>query len=377
MNTLYFYGTSWLKILRKDFYIKRKNKERTIVIEKIRISIGSAAVLGLANITTDVFPTTCYLMTYTEESCLGECQFCPQGTSIHSHAAQQLSRINWPVYKWNLFLESLKKLQNSDNPNRFQRICLQTLNYPGYFEEAAEIIKIIHHQNPKTAISTAIPPISKSKLRKLRESGLDRIGIALDACTPSLFEKIKNPSHIGPYQWQSHLQAIDDALEIFGAYHVTTHFIVGLGETEEELIRYIAQMVEKKIQPGIFMFTPVQHTPMEHHPRPSINSFRRIQLARYLLLFEHIPLHQFQFSDTGILTRIRDFTAKDLNRIIEKEIAFYTAGCPGCNRPYYTSRPGKEPSGFPRKLLTSEKDLIYSELQSLISTPALEVTQNG
>lgn len=347
------------------------------MIQKIRISIGSAAVLGLAKIITDVLPTTCYLMTYTNESCRGECQFCPQGTGNNSKSAKQLSRVNWPDFNWSDFLTALINLQNSNKPNRFLRICLQTLNYPGYFEEALQIIEKINRNLPNVAISTAIPPISKSQLIKLKEAGLDRIGIALDACNPALFEKIKNPSHSGPYRWQTHRKAIDDALEVFGHHKVTTHFIVGLGETEEELIKSIAEMVSKKVQPGIFMFTPIQHTPMENHPRPPIEIFRRIQLARYLLLYKRNPVERFQFSESGALIKITAFSKEKLKGIIEKEIAFYTAGCPGCNRPYYTSKPGKEPSGFPRKLRSSEKVKIYDELKSLISTPELEISHNG
>ncbi|MCF2141109.1 MAG: radical SAM protein [Candidatus Lokiarchaeota archaeon] len=338
------------------------------MIQKIRISIGSAAVLGFVDIKTDVLPTTCYLMTYTEKMCRGECQFCPQGTSSHSNAAQQLSRINWPEFDWNRFLDQLSLLQKSNKKSKFQRICLQTLNYPGYTDDALFIVREIHKRIPKTPISVAIPPVSKNILMQLQKNGLDRIGIALDACSPSLFEKIKNPSHKGPYRWENHIKAIDEALEVFGKHRVTTHFIVGLGESEEELIKTIDNTIKRNVLPGIFMFTPIPHTPMEHHPRPSIKKFRRIQLARYLLLYEKIPVERFNFSSEGRLESITGFSEVELNRIIEKEIAFYTAGCPGCNRPYYTSRPGKEHDGFPRKLLESEKKKIFSELQDLINT---------
>ncbi len=351
----------------------RKSPETFEKIDGIRISAGSAALLGFTDIKVDVWPTTCYLMTYTDASCAGECQFCPQGSSTHYKATEQLSRVQWPVFKWEEFLHRLLKLQNNQQQEikpPFQRICLQTLNYPGFFEEALSIITTIHANFPSLPLSAAIPPINKEQMAKLKNNGLDRIGIALDACTPELFEKIKNPSHQGPYRWEKHLQALDEALDVFGNQLVTTHLIVGLGETEREMINLIEKCVQKHVQPGIFLFTPVSHTPMAKHPRPTIEQFRRIQIARYLLLFQKKnSAKRFQYSQSkGELVKISGLTESELRAIIDREIAFYTAGCPGCNRPYYTSRPGQEHDGFPRKIFPQEKKRIFEELSPLLDT---------
>ena len=339
-------------------------------IEKIRISAGSAALLGFTDIFVDVWPTTCYLMTYTNVSCAGECQFCPQGSSTHYNATEQLSRVQWPVFNWEEFLHRLQNHQREETNPPFQRICLQTLNYPGFYEEAAAIISVIHANFPTLPLSAAIPPITKDQMIGLKNYGLDRIGIALDACTPELFEIIKNPSRQGPYRWKKHLQALDEALEVFGNHLVTTHLIVGLGETEREMITLIEECVHKHVQPGIFLFTPVAHTPMAKHPRPTIGHFRRIQIARYLLLFQKKnTAKRFHFSRTkGELVKISGLTETELRAIIEQEIAFFTAGCPGCNRPYYTSRPGQEHDGFPRKITPQEKQRIFEELSPLLDT---------
>ncbi|MHA1476014.1 MAG: radical SAM protein, partial [Promethearchaeota archaeon] len=115
-------------------------------------------------------------------------------------------------------------------------------------------------------------------MEKLHKAGLERIGIALDACKPSLFAKIKGPDNQGPYSWKNHWNAMDEALSIFGNGKVTTHYIVGLGETEEEMVGSILNTIERKILPGIFLFTPVKGTPMALEKRPPMESFRRIQL---------------------------------------------------------------------------------------------------
>ena len=46
--------------------------------EKVRVSIGSAIVLGLVKGMLDAEPTTIYLLTYIKGKCSANCAFCPQ-----------------------------------------------------------------------------------------------------------------------------------------------------------------------------------------------------------------------------------------------------------------------------------------------------------
>ena len=105
---------------------------------------------------------------------------------------------------------------------------------------------------------------------------------------------------------------------------------------------------------------------MSKFPRPPITQFRHIQLARFLLLDDLDAIDRFIFSDTGVLSHIRDMDLQELTRIVTNSTAFETAGCPGCNRPYYTARPSEEQDGYPRHLTSEEQHLITEELISLI-----------
>ena len=323
-------------------------------------------VLGLRDIQVDTYPTTCYLMTYTNSQCIGKCSFCPQASGTNKKYSDNLSRVQWPVFEWENFLIRLKENQKLSNKLRFKRICIQVLNYHGFFDDVLYIIDEIHKKYPDLNISTAIPPVSTPKMEKLHNVGLERIGIALDACKPSLFAKIKGPDNHGPYSWKNHWKAMTEALTIFGSGKVTTHFIVGLGETEEEMIDSIYNVIERNILPGIFLFTPIKGTPMALEKRPPIESFRRIQLCRFLLLKNQQNLTRFTFKN-GVLVQIKDFSDEELRLLIDEELPFLTAGCPDCNRPNYTYRPGEEASGFPRSLTTEEKEMVYNELESLVT----------
>ncbi|MHA1527027.1 MAG: hypothetical protein ACTSQD_08340 [Promethearchaeota archaeon] len=44
-----------------------------------------------------------------------------------------------------------------------------------------------------------------------------------------------------------------------------------------------------------------------------------------------------------------------------------TSGCPGCNRPFYTSRPSGTIYNFPRALTENEKEEIYSLLVNYVN----------
>ena len=81
-----------------------------MTVEKIRVSVGSASVLGLDYRSKfKDLPTTCYVMTYKEGYCSANCGFCPQARSSKSSRAK-LSRVVWPLFSFKLFLKKLKNL---------------------------------------------------------------------------------------------------------------------------------------------------------------------------------------------------------------------------------------------------------------------------
>ena len=104
------------------------------MVDKIRISIGSATVLGLNKSHLKVPPTNCYLMIYKSGLCSADCSFCPQARRSQS-SSNKLSRVNWPVFSYENFL---KKLNDVKSLGKFQRICIQTLKYPGNFKDLNE-----------------------------------------------------------------------------------------------------------------------------------------------------------------------------------------------------------------------------------------------
>lgn len=331
-------------------------------VEKIRVSIGSASVLGLGSMVKFKDPpTTCYIMTYKNGRCTANCGFCPQARSSKS-SEEMLSRVTWPIFPFKSYLTKLKDLHSS---KQFKRICIQTLNYPNNFQDLMEIITGIKN-SINIPISVAIPPMSKERLRELKLVGVQRIGIALDGITPEIFKKIKGIDVNGPYNWDQHFQKLMEASEIFSEGFVSTHLIIGLGEKEKEVITRIEELHNLKILISLFAFTPIKGTKFENISKLSLLTFRKLQLGRFLIVNQEKSQKDFIFNTKGDIVRI-NISKKELKEIINDTEAFLTSGCPGCNRPYYTSKPSGPIYNYPRKIKESENEDILNILQSFVN----------
>ncbi|MFX1562511.1 MAG: radical SAM protein [Promethearchaeota archaeon] len=326
-------------------------------MESIRVSVGTAAILGLLKCKLDAIPTTAYFMTYTSKGCTANCAFCAQARTSHA-PADRLSRVTWPTFPFSQVLQTFSE-QKKHLP--FKRICIQTILYPGLKKDLLLIVRLIRKSTLHLPISIAIPPMSETFLRQLKELGVDRVAISLDAVTPELFHVIKGSKVNGPFTWVNHLSALETTKNIFGSDRTTTHLIVGLGETEEEAVTLFQQLTDQGITVGLFAFTPLPGTRLAKHSSPSLGQYRRLQLAHYLIKNNMARVNQMTFDSSE--QRLIDFGLEQdtLNKIIQKGDAFKTSGCQSCNRPFFTERPGGPLYNFP--VLPSPSQLIEIQQQ--------------
>ena len=83
-----------------------------------------------------------------------------------------------------------------------------------------------------------------------------------------LFEKVKGKGAGGSYSWERQFSMLDEALAVFGKGNVSTHVIVGLGETEKEAAQIIQRCVDMSVLPALFAFTPIRGTGLENDSAP-------------------------------------------------------------------------------------------------------------
>jgi biotin synthase len=97
-------------------------------------------------------------------------------------------------------------------------------------------------------------------------------------------------------------------------------------------------------------------------PQPPIETYRRVQLARHLIIHGKTRFENMKFNDKEQIT---DFGTPQtlLNQVISEGIAFCTSGCPECNRPYYNERPSGPMYNYPRQPTPQEITEITKQLK--------------
>lgn len=191
----------------------------------------------------------------------------------------------------------------------------------------------------------------------LAETGVERIGLALDAAAERVFKATKTGS------WQETMSLIEASARALPG-RISTHLIVGLGETEQEMVDALQRMWDLGVTVGLFAFTPVPGTRMAGATPPDLWTYRRMQAANYLIGHGIITAADCRFS-AGQLTRC-GLDAGELRNHLRDGRAFETSGCPDCNRPYYNEKPGGVICNYPRPLKCDEieaaLDLVISSL---------------
>lgn len=322
----------------------------------IRVSLGSAIVLGLLKGKLDAAPTTVYLMTYRKGKCNANCGFCPQARKSHSRT-DMLSRISWPPFPTTHMVNRLKTAVEEGN---IKRVCIQALNYPKVFIHIKALVEAMR-KRVDIPISVSCQPQNVANIKILAEAGIERIGIPLDAASKEIFEKVKGASVGGPYSWSRQFQLLIDAVKIFGKDKVSTHLIVGLGETEEELIEIVQECVDMGVLPALFAFTPIPGTALESKSPPLVAKYRRVQIARHLILHKVVRYEDIQFNEAGEIVNF-GVDKTNLNQVIETGEPFRTSGCPDCNRPYYNEKPRGPMYNYPKRLTQEDICKIKGEL---------------
>jgi biotin synthase len=240
------------------------------------------------------------------------------------------------------------------------RVCIQALNVPGVFLHLEALVREIKKcQN--VCVSVSCQPVDSQNIQLLKNAGVDRIGIALDAVTETIFCKVKGAKADSVYNWHHMHSLLEEAGLIFGAGKVSTHLIVGLGEVEKDVAGLIQWCVDRDVLPALFAFTPVRGTVLEHHSQPSVGSYRRLQLVRYLLVQGLTCLDRLGFDVTGKIVSF-GVDLDCLKTIVDSGVPFQTSGCPDCNRPFYNEKPSGPLYNYPRTLNIKEIEEIKKQL---------------
>jgi biotin synthase len=286
------------------------------------------------------------LLLHYDEGCLGKCHFCGLSKSRkEDRKGKTFIRVDWPLYPLEEIIEKAK------GKDQIHRVCISMITHPRAMEDTLYVIERLRAETD-LFISVLISPTlirHKDSLVAMKKAGADRIGIAIDAATPQLFDQLRGTGVEGPHRWNHYWDVTHTAVSIFGRFHVGIHLIVGLGETEKEMVDAIQQGQTIGAYTHLFSFFPEKGSPMENHSPPPLDQYRRIQLARWIINESLGSASQMRFDGNG---RLIDF-GMDIESLIQIGEPFMTSGCPGrdgkvaCNRPYGNERPSGPIRNFP------------------------------
>jgi biotin synthase-related radical SAM superfamily protein len=318
-------------------------------LDRVRVSAGTASVLGLSPITSFDEPTCAYVM--IGERCAHDCAFCAQARSSAA-PNDRLSRVTWPEFPADDLAQALGAAAGD---GRVQRACAQVVGAPGAFERSIAAVKLLRSAvGPSVPVSVSYSATARiEQVAALMEAGAEKVALPIDACNEQLYRSIK-----GGHDMSRALSLIRECARRFPE-RISTHLIAGLGETEEEIISLASSMYQQGVTVGLFAFTPLPGTRLAQRQPPDLNSYRRIQLVCYLL--KRVFLDKAAEGPPDLRFSLGRLSGIALRRPAEEMAgrsgeAFQTSGCPGCNRPYYNERPGQIPYNYPRPLTPSEVD---------------------
>ncbi|MEW5724106.1 MAG: radical SAM protein, partial [Thermodesulfobacteriota bacterium] len=310
----------------------------------VRLSLAAAMTLGFA-------PGLFYrqarlrcvnlLLTY-ESGCRANCAFCGLARERKGDwPDKKFIRVAWKTYPTD---EIIARLKNA--PAHVERVCLSMITHPRSRPDVLDLCRRVREAS-NLPVSLLITPtlLSREDLLDMKAAGADRIGVAIDGATPEIFDRLRGRGVAGPHKWDHYWLIYGQALEVFGPGMAGVHLIVGLGETEEDMVRAIGRGREMGGSTHLFSFFPEKGSALENHPRPPLGQYRRVQAARWLIDHDLTRPEKMAFNPAG---QIIDFglNGPDLAETLAGGEVFETSGCPGasgrtaCNRPYGNERPG-------------------------------------
>jgi radical SAM protein (TIGR04043 family) len=126
------------------------------------------------------------------------------------------------------------------------------------------------------------PPDDDAWFQRMRDAGIDALGMHLEAVTPDVRARIMPGK--AQVSVERYLKAFAAAVPVFGRGQVSSYILAGLGDTQEAILSTCEKLIALGVYPFVVPFVPISGTPLESHPAPSPTFMHEIlgSLARML-----------------------------------------------------------------------------------------------
>jgi biotin synthase len=304
------------------------------------------------------------LLVHYPEGCSANCAYCGLAWKRPgTYQEKSFIHVDWPVYA----MTEVVRAVNSA-PSYVKRTCISMITNGKCRQDTLEMTRVLK-SGTSLPISLLISPtiIGRQDLQAMKEAGAEKVGIAIDLATPELFDKYRGRGVSGPHTWEKYWQVINDALGLFGPPHVGAHLMVGMGETEKEMVSLMQVLWNMGVANHLFAFFAEEGSLMAERPQPPWPAYLRVQLARYLIEEGLGSFDSMGFDAEGRLVHF-GVEADLLASIISLGTPFMTTGCIGpdgqvaCNRPFGNCLPDDIQWNYPYPPNEEELSLIRSHI---------------
>jgi lipoyl synthase len=323
--------------------------------EQVQTSLAGAVTLGMepGRFSNGVHLRGLNLLLTYDSGCRARCTYCglaKDRPEVSEKARNHtFIRVKWPTYSTGDIVDRVV-----ENPGHMQRVCVAMVQDHRAFDDSNAIMRTFRDRTSMgiSALITATVIKSRAMVEEIREAGADMFTVAFDACTPELFDRTRGRGAHGPHRWEHHWQVLRWGVEVFGRFKTGVHLVCGLGETEEQMVRFVQTVHDEGAHTHLFAFFPEAGTVMQDVDPAPMGHYRRIQLARYIVNNEVGRVERMRFNAAGQLT---DFGC-DVAPLLRSGEPFMTSGCAGhdgrnaCNRPFGNERPSMRQRNHPMPL---------------------------
>ncbi|MEE9126769.1 MAG: radical SAM protein [Planctomycetota bacterium] len=344
-------------------------EELQISPDWVRISMAAAIELGLKPGRIHGCGCGCInLLQNYPQGCAANCSYC--GLARERPGAAQdntFIRVSWPLYPTDLVAEKIAAREASGGVGR---VCIAQVHDGRAYRDLVDMTRRVRRAAGEVPISALVSAglLDEERLSVIRDAGADIIGIGLDAASAELFHQTRGGGARGPHDWDHHWRIARAARRMFGPFKVNFHVVVGLGETDRELVDLFYRLHPEQIAAYLFSFNPEPGTTMQDVPRAPIRRLRRIQLVKHLIEKQALPGEAITFDEAGNIVGV-DAPDALVDSATDSGVPFMTNGCPNrqgelaCNRPYGSYRPGEEFRDYPFPPAPEDVATIREQMQ--------------
>jgi biotin synthase len=304
------------------------------------------------------------LLVHYPEGCSANCAYCGLARKRPgTYREKSFIHVEWPIYPMDRIVESIQEA-----PAYVKRTCISMITNGKCRRDTLEMTRRLRDETPLPISILISPTLLEGKdLDAMKDAGADKVGIAVDLATPELFDRYRGAGVSGPHKWEKYWRTIAEALKVFGPGNVGAHLMVGMGETEEQMVSLMQRLRDMGVMNHLFAFFAEERSQLAERPQPPWPTYLRVQLARYLIEENLSSCWKMGFDGQG---HIVDFGMDPtrLESIVGLGTPFMTTGCLGpdgqvaCNRPFGNCLPDDRQWNYPYLPNDLEMDLIRESL---------------